>query len=185
GHHLTLLCETRQGYRNLCRLITMAHAATRLPTANCQLPTQPRIGIADLERHSDGLICLSGCARDGAVAARLERREYAAAAQVAGRLLRAFGAERFRTELAPPPAGTRRGGAAGRPDRVRPGSRPWLSLPRLGRRARRSQAGGGLPLAARGTLRGPPRAGARERAAGGRARGHPPSRSLGLLPAPP
>src|SRR3954452_5243508 len=66
GHHLTLLCETRAGYRNLCRLITMSHAETRLPTANCQLPT-PRIGIADLERHAEGLICLSGCSTDGAV----------------------------------------------------------------------------------------------------------------------
>ncbi len=29
GSHLTLLCETRQGYRNLCRLITAAPADTR------------------------------------------------------------------------------------------------------------------------------------------------------------
>src|SRR4051795_1382734 len=29
GHHLTVLCETRSGYRNLCRLLTMAHASTR------------------------------------------------------------------------------------------------------------------------------------------------------------
>src|SRR2546425_3968096 len=25
GHHLTLLCETQQGYANLCRLLTHAH----------------------------------------------------------------------------------------------------------------------------------------------------------------
>ena len=29
GAHLTLLCETAQGYANLCRLITLAHAHTR------------------------------------------------------------------------------------------------------------------------------------------------------------
>src|SRR5918997_902533 len=29
GAHVTLLCETRTGYRNLCRLITEAHADTR------------------------------------------------------------------------------------------------------------------------------------------------------------
>ena len=29
GTHLTLLCETRQGYTNLCRLITSAHWRTR------------------------------------------------------------------------------------------------------------------------------------------------------------
>ena len=29
GSHLTLLCETATGYRNLCQLITRAHAGTR------------------------------------------------------------------------------------------------------------------------------------------------------------
>src|SRR4051812_5478489 len=29
GSHLTLLCETRAGYTNLCRLITKSHAHTR------------------------------------------------------------------------------------------------------------------------------------------------------------
>src|SRR4051794_38757788 len=100
GHHLTVLCETRTGYRNLCRLLTMAHAGTRpMPAGD---PEPPEITLADLERHADGLICLSGCARDGAVAARLERRQDAAAAQVAERLLRAFGPERFRIELQRP-----------------------------------------------------------------------------------
>src|SRR5437763_8115250 len=100
GHHLTLLCETQAGYRNLCLLITMAHASTR-PVPGRE-PEQPEIALADLERHASGLICLSGCARDGAVAARLERREHAAAAQVAERLLRAFGHESFRIELQRP-----------------------------------------------------------------------------------
>src|SRR3954449_3104558 len=77
GHHLTLLCETRAGYRNLCRLLTMAHATTR-PVPHRD-PQQPYITLADLERHSEGLICLSGCAREGAVAARIERRQDAQA----------------------------------------------------------------------------------------------------------
>src|SRR3954463_14548073 len=100
GHHLTVLCETRAGYRNLCRLLTAAHATTR-PVPGRE-PEQPYITLADLERHADGLICLSGCARDGAVAARLERRQDAAARKVAERLLRAFGPERFRIELQRP-----------------------------------------------------------------------------------
>src|SRR5919201_6652298 len=29
GSHLTLLCETRAGWSNLCRLVTCAHASTR------------------------------------------------------------------------------------------------------------------------------------------------------------
>lgn len=91
GHHLTLICQTRAGYRNLCRLLTMAHAAP-----------EPQITISDLERHSDGLFCLSGCARDGAVAARIERRQHAEAARVAERLLAAFGPDHFRMELQRP-----------------------------------------------------------------------------------
>ncbi len=99
GHHLTLLCETSSGYRNLCRLITRAHEGTRVKPAE---PTPPRVSLEDVERHADGLVCLSGCARDGALAARLERREHVAAAALGRRLLRAFGSERFRVELQRP-----------------------------------------------------------------------------------
>ncbi|HEX8645256.1 MAG TPA: error-prone DNA polymerase [Thermoleophilaceae bacterium] len=99
GHHVTLLCEDRTGYANLCRLITAAHAGTRdRPTE----PTPPSTRLDDLERHAEGLVCLSGCAREGAVAARVERDEHAAAAAVARRLARAFGPERFRIELQRP-----------------------------------------------------------------------------------
>src|SRR6266566_2951095 len=31
GAHVTLLCETQRGYTNLCRILTDAHARTRLP----------------------------------------------------------------------------------------------------------------------------------------------------------
>src|SRR4051794_296274 len=100
GHHLTVLCETRSGYRNLCRLLTMAHASTR--PAPGREPEPPAITLADVERHADGLICLSGCAREGAVAARLERRQDASARATAERLLRAFGPDNFRIELQRP-----------------------------------------------------------------------------------
>src|SRR3954454_10239950 len=100
GHHLTSLCETRAPYRTLCRLLTLAHATTR-PVPGRE-PEQPYITLADIEQHADGLICLSGCAREGAVAARLERRQDAAARRVAERLLRAFGPDRFRIELQRP-----------------------------------------------------------------------------------
>jgi error-prone DNA polymerase len=99
GHHVTLLCEDRTGYGNLCRLITHAHAGTRDRPAD---PTPPSTRLDDLERHAEGLVCLSGCARGGAVAARLERDEHAAAAAAARRLQRAFGRDRFRIELQRP-----------------------------------------------------------------------------------
>src|SRR5581483_11073806 len=31
GAHVTLLCESRTGYANLCRILTDTHARTRLP----------------------------------------------------------------------------------------------------------------------------------------------------------
>ena len=102
GHHLTLLCQSRTGYTNLCRLITAAHWPTRRwaregwsePVAQVMdgrrpaqdpLDTDPSVTLADVERHAEGLVCLSGCSRDGAVAARIERAEYPEAAAVARR----------------------------------------------------------------------------------------------------
>ena len=58
--------------------------------------------LEDVERNAAGLVCLSGCARDGAVAARIEAGDHPGAAAVARRLLRAFGPERFRIELQRP-----------------------------------------------------------------------------------
>ena len=99
GHHVTLLCEDRTGYGNLCRLITEAHAGTRdRPTE----PAPPSTRLDVVERHAEGLVCLSGCARQGAVAARVERDDHVEAATVARRLARAFGPERFRIELQRP-----------------------------------------------------------------------------------
>ncbi|HEX8075432.1 MAG TPA: error-prone DNA polymerase [Thermoleophilaceae bacterium] len=99
GHHVTLLCQDRTGYGNLCRLITRAHAGTRDRPAD---PRPPATRLEDLERHAEGLVCLSGCARDGAVAGRVDRDGHAEAAAMARRLARAFGPGRFRIELQRP-----------------------------------------------------------------------------------
>jgi error-prone DNA polymerase len=62
GSHITLLVETPQGYANLCRLLTAAHAGTRpKPTE----PVPPALDRHLLASHHEGLICLSGCARNG------------------------------------------------------------------------------------------------------------------------
>src|SRR4051794_29975462 len=104
GSHLTLLCESAAGYRNLCLLITEAHRGTREWSASGtpKPATQPSVTIEHVERHADGLVCLSGCARGGAVGGRVERGEHAAAAAVARRLVAAFGRDRFRIELQRP-----------------------------------------------------------------------------------
>jgi error-prone DNA polymerase len=84
GSHVTLLVETTEGYGNLCRLLTAAHAHERL---------NPRLDQALLEELNEGLVCLSGCARRG-----LGVRDPNAAA----RLARAFGRDRFYVELQRP-----------------------------------------------------------------------------------
>jgi error-prone DNA polymerase len=89
--HVTLLVESARGYANLCRLLTAAHAHTRDSTNRD--PTPPRLDQALLEESNDGLVCLSGCARDG-----LAVRDPNAAA----RLARAFGRDRFYVELQRP-----------------------------------------------------------------------------------
>ncbi len=62
--HVTLLCETRQGYANLCRILTDAHAGTREPGRERDLlPAETTIDV--VERHAEGLVALSGCARNG------------------------------------------------------------------------------------------------------------------------
>src|ERR1700753_3500676 len=61
--HLTLLVEDAAGYRNLCRLLTAAHAHTRDNTARNAEPAWTT--LEEVERHSEGLVCAAGCARGG------------------------------------------------------------------------------------------------------------------------
>jgi error-prone DNA polymerase len=105
--HLTVLVESVEGWRNLCLLLTEAHAGTRPMPGRDPLP--PVLPLESLERRSEGLVCLSGCARDGALAGVFEReggRPTASAARWAealGRRLRAaFGPDRFLVELQRP-----------------------------------------------------------------------------------
>jgi error-prone DNA polymerase len=93
GAHLTLLVETAQGYRNLCRLISLAYADDRLA---------PSVTIDQLAAHADGLHCLSGCARDGLVARAVVEGRIADATAHARRLRGIFGRERFAIELQRP-----------------------------------------------------------------------------------
>ncbi len=105
--HLTLLVENATGWRNLCRLITEAHRDTRPRPDRDPLP--PVLPLTSLEARAEGLVCLSGCARDGALSAPFERAggrplpsEARAAEALGRRLVDAFGPERFRVELQRP-----------------------------------------------------------------------------------
>src|SRR3954454_7500574 len=104
GHHLTLLCENAAGYHNLCRLITEAHRGTRewSPSGTPKPATQPTVALEHVERYADGLLCLSGCAREGAGGGRVERGDSAGAAAVAKRRKAPCGPDCFRIELQRP-----------------------------------------------------------------------------------
>jgi error-prone DNA polymerase len=90
SRHVTLLVRDERGWSNLCRLLTRAHAHVRAPEGGPILDS-PRVTLADLEEHAAGLVCLSGCARDGVRDEPTMRR-----------LLGAFGREAFRVELQRP-----------------------------------------------------------------------------------
>src|SRR3954470_10812406 len=62
--HVTLLCESQQGYANLCRILTDAHAGTRVEGRERELlPAETTVDV--LAAHAEGLVALSGCARHG------------------------------------------------------------------------------------------------------------------------
>jgi error-prone DNA polymerase len=92
GSHVTLLVESATGYANLCRLLTTAHAGTRVPGKEREL-LEPALEQSVLEQLNEGLVCLSGCARHG-LAVRSPNG--------AARLAHAFGPERFFVELQRP-----------------------------------------------------------------------------------
>ncbi|MBV9195030.1 MAG: error-prone DNA polymerase [Solirubrobacterales bacterium] len=88
GRHLTLLVHDADGWSNLCRILTRAHAHTREKPGP---PTLPFVALETVLEHAGGLVCLSGCARRGVHDEPTVRR-----------LLEAFGPERLRIELQRP-----------------------------------------------------------------------------------
>ncbi len=90
GAHITLLVETHEGYANLCRLLTAAHAGTRPAGKEHRVLLPPAVSLDTVEQHAAGLVCLSGCGRDG-----LGLRDPNGTA----RLATAFGRDRFYVEL--------------------------------------------------------------------------------------
>ena len=89
-YHLVLLCKDRQGYENLCKLVSEAFING--------FYGKPRVDIALLRQHSQGLIALSACLAGG-VAQFLMEEDYNAAKEYALTMADIFGADNFYLEL--------------------------------------------------------------------------------------
>ena len=87
--HLILLCKNETGYRNLCYLVSTAFTEGYY--------IKPRIDWALLERHAEGLVCLSGCLA-GEIQQKLIHGDYAGAKARALWLRELFG-EDFYLEI--------------------------------------------------------------------------------------
>ncbi|MDQ5893833.1 MAG: error-prone polymerase [Actinomycetota bacterium] len=98
--HLTLLVESETGYHNLCRLLTAAHARTR--DSRDRRATEPRVPLAELPERAEGLICLTGCARQGLVPAAWGDGDLARGETMARKLRRWFEPENLRVEIQRP-----------------------------------------------------------------------------------
>ncbi|GBD06298.1 DNA polymerase III subunit alpha [bacterium HR21] len=88
-YHLVLLAKNEQGYRNLIKLVTLAHLEGYY--------YRPRIDWELLERYHDGLIALSGCLI-GVVNAHIVAGDYQTAYRTAAQYRELFG-EDFYLEL--------------------------------------------------------------------------------------
>lgn len=87
--HLTLLVRDARGWRNLCRILTHAHAGTREGSGRER--TGPEVALQTVLDYAEGLVCLTGCAEHG-LHERLTAR----------RLLDVFGPQGLRVELQRP-----------------------------------------------------------------------------------
>jgi DNA polymerase-3 subunit alpha len=89
NYHLILLAQNRAGYRNLCRLLTLAYKEG--------LYYKPRVDKELLAEYSDGLIALSGCL-SGEVMRALRADRFERAMELAAQYAQLF-PDRFYLEL--------------------------------------------------------------------------------------
>ncbi|MGD9694224.1 MAG: DNA polymerase III subunit alpha [Thermoleophilia bacterium] len=89
-NHLTLLAETTEGYYNLIKLCSAGYLEG--------YHRKPRISHSLMERHSDGIIALSGCL-SGVVCSSLERDDVTAARAELDALAQIFGKDDVYVEI--------------------------------------------------------------------------------------
>ncbi|MCQ2789575.1 MAG: DNA polymerase III subunit alpha [bacterium] len=85
-YHLVLLAKNKAGYQNLIKLVSIAH---------CEgMYYKPRINFELLEKHSEGLICLSACL-GGELLQTLMNDGYKKAVEVAKKFKDLFGEDYY------------------------------------------------------------------------------------------
>ncbi|MCL5070806.1 MAG: PHP domain-containing protein, partial [Actinobacteria bacterium] len=91
--HLTLLVKNRKGYENLCRLVSKSHIEHVKNTGHHEYGI-PAVEFNDLERFSEGLICLSGCSK-GRLSRLLKANNMYEAKKFALNLFNVFGQDLY------------------------------------------------------------------------------------------
>lgn len=89
-YHLVLLAKNETGYKNLMKLVTIAHLEGYY--------YKPRIDWELLTRHHEGLICTSACPR-GQLASLLREGKDKEAEKVAGQYAELFGPDHYYIEI--------------------------------------------------------------------------------------
>jgi error-prone DNA polymerase len=93
--HITLLVRDERGWRNLCRILTLAHARTRDGSARRER-VEPAVSVRAVAEHAEGLVCLTGCAERSILGDTVD------GGRMARQLLDAFGPEDLYVELQRP-----------------------------------------------------------------------------------
>ena len=88
---LPVLCESREGYQNLCQLITQFKMREKTKGEGAA-------NLVDLEQYSRGLVCLTG-GDEGPLAAALMRGGEEAGREVVQQIIRTFGQKNVYVEL--------------------------------------------------------------------------------------
>jgi error-prone DNA polymerase len=91
GGNYPLLVESRTGYQNLCRMITTAKLRTNKKTV-------ATVGLAELQSHAQGLICLTGD-ENGPLAHALAKDGMAGGRDLLRQLISIFGSQNVYVEL--------------------------------------------------------------------------------------
>ncbi len=97
GYQLVLLAETREGYANLCQLLSQARLAEAQDGIRPEIPN-PQIPLQALAQHTRGLIALSGD-EHGEVPALVAAGRWERAAGAATGFAEWFGRDNFFIEL--------------------------------------------------------------------------------------